>query len=448
MTGRNRTRISDGRAGERGQSAIAFIILILVIFMLFALAFDVGLAAFDHRWAQNQAEAAALAGALQLPSDQDGPARDAAIQTLQRNGALDGRTYNQVDIWVGYSDANGFHPDARNALGKYDSVRVRLRRTAPAFFARLFEFGSISVESIFVSAAATAKAGSAGAADRVMPWGVVPPAPCNDPGQTNCWTEGFRLNNDKLYSLMCDSPGCDGWTAAPGNLGALRVCDYQGGGNPGSGANEYRDCISLDAPSAGVFEVGGMVNVWPRPGNMGNRTNDGLNAYVSKYGEPITGPGAYPCDVLATPDPVTGADPDGREAALNKLGYNPTTGGFDLNSAPQCSHRAVLIPVVNGFPQGTSGSATILALATFYIAGWDRRGGGWGDSEGNLNTPCGNGPIEQPKGKDAQPTPVWRCGLVWGFFIPEYPLGDPRDALQKIADSPNPLAPVMVALID
>ncbi len=426
---------------QRGQVALGFIILALVILMLFALAFDVGIAAFDHRWAQNQAEAAALAGALQLPSTSDAAARDAAIQSLQRNGALDnGRTFNQVDIWVGYSDANGFHPGQTNALGQYDSVRVRLRRTAPAFFARLFAFGSIDVESLFVSAAATAKSGSAGGAERIMPWGVVPPSPCNNPGNagigSDCWRNGFDLNNNKLYSLMCDSPGCDGWTAAPGNLGALRVCDYQqGNNNPGSGANEYRDCISLDAPSTGPFEVGGWVNVWPRPGNMGNRTNEGLNAYVAKFGESTTGTTAYPCDVPATPNPQNGEDPDGRALALTKAQQRG------------CAHRAVLIPVVSGFPSGSSSSTTILGLATFYIAGWDRRGGGWGDSEGNEQTPCGDGPIEQPRGRDAQPIPVWKCGLVWGFFLPES-LIDPKFALQKMTDVPNPLAPIMVALID
>lgn len=442
MTGRNRTRISDRRAGERGQSAIAFIILIVVIFMLFALAFDVGLAAFDHRWAQNQAEAAALAGALQLPSDQDGPARDAAIQTLQRNGALDGRTYNQVDIWVGYSDANGFHPDARNALGKYDSVRVRLRRTAPAFFARLFEFGSIGVESIFVSASATAKAGSAGAAERVMPWGIVPP--CNDPNNSSCTLgNAYDLDPNKLYSLMCSNPGCTDWTNAPGNLGALRVCSNRK--STGGGADHYRDCITLKADPLGITFEEGVTLVADKPGNMGRNTSEALTEFVSTqsggYDSPTTN---FPCDVLSTPD-EQGMDSDKLAEAIDKA------------KSPQCKHRAVLIPIVNTFSAGSSNPSVILGLATYYIAGWDRTGGSWGDAgnflvkdrRGNVvvrETGCVSSPPNPPPGGSVEL--IWSCGLVWGYFIPEYSLLDPQFALQKISDQYNPLAPIMVALVD
>ncbi len=439
MRGTRRSDLRDPRAGERGQSAIAFIILILVIFMLFTLAFDVGLAAFDHRWAQNQAEAAALAGALQLPSDQDGPARDAAIQSLQRNGALDGLTYNQVDIWVGYSDAGGFHPGERNLLGKYDSVRVRLRRTAPAFFARLFEFGSISVDSILVSASATAKAGSAGAADRVMPWGIVPP--CNDPNRCTR-SSAYDLNQNKLYSLMCSNPGCTDWTNAPGNLGALRVCSNRSG--KGGGTDQYRDCITLDADPLGITFEEGQTVVADKPGNMGRNTNDALTQFVTAqsggYDSPASG---FPCDVMATPD-SQGMDGDMLQVAIQKA------------KSDNCKHRAVLIPIVNNFYPGSSNPSTILGLATYYIAGWDRTGGNWGDA-GNFRvkdkdgkviseTGCVSSPPKPPKGGSVEL--IWSCGLVWGYFIPEYPLLDPVFALQKISDQYNPLAPILVALVD
>lgn len=70
--------------GEEGQMAIAMVILLLVVVVLFGLAFDTGKWYLDHRLAQQQAEAAALAGALQLPS---GTVTTAVNQALADNGS-------------------------------------------------------------------------------------------------------------------------------------------------------------------------------------------------------------------------------------------------------------------------------------------------------------------------------------------------------------------------
>ena len=48
--------------------AIAMILSLIGVLTLFALALDAGLWFFDHRTAQNQADAAALAAAQYLPS--------------------------------------------------------------------------------------------------------------------------------------------------------------------------------------------------------------------------------------------------------------------------------------------------------------------------------------------------------------------------------------------
>src|SRR3972149_4700371 len=53
---------------DSGQIAITAVLAFLVIFTVAALALDAGIWYFDHRWAQNQSEAAALAGVLELPS--------------------------------------------------------------------------------------------------------------------------------------------------------------------------------------------------------------------------------------------------------------------------------------------------------------------------------------------------------------------------------------------
>src|SRR5688572_17175881 len=73
-------------ADDRGQIAIGFALLLVVVFMFFALAFDTGLWFFDHRLAQNQVDAAAHDGALQLPNAASAEA--AAVTALQDNGVV------------------------------------------------------------------------------------------------------------------------------------------------------------------------------------------------------------------------------------------------------------------------------------------------------------------------------------------------------------------------
>src|SRR5438034_7274381 len=67
---------------QSGQIAIPSVLLLLTVFVLAALALDSGLWFFDHRHAQNQAEAAAQAAAIELP------APTTALATTQANAWL------------------------------------------------------------------------------------------------------------------------------------------------------------------------------------------------------------------------------------------------------------------------------------------------------------------------------------------------------------------------
>jgi len=147
--------IANLHRDRRGQMAILFVLTLLVVFILFALAFDAGLWYFDHRTAQNQADAAALAAVQDLPADADhlGPATDHAKQWLTRNGAADdladcplpsnGCPY-RVDDRIVYWYCSGD--------GKFDTVRVCVGRDSPGIFAALS-----GIDAVRVSAAATAK---------------------------------------------------------------------------------------------------------------------------------------------------------------------------------------------------------------------------------------------------------------------------------------------------
>jgi uncharacterized membrane protein len=68
---------------ESGQTAIAMLLTFLGVFMLASLGLDAGIWFFDHRTAQNQVDAATLAGVIDLP-DTDS-AFEKAKQWLREN---------------------------------------------------------------------------------------------------------------------------------------------------------------------------------------------------------------------------------------------------------------------------------------------------------------------------------------------------------------------------
>jgi hypothetical protein len=148
-----RRLLSTLHRDERGQTAFLVVLVLLVVFMFFALAFDTGLWYFDHRTAQNQVDAASLAALQELPASvgHTGPATAAANEWLARNGyagssacspPTDGTPY-VMDGGVVYLD------DDRD--GSFDSLRVCVRRRSPGFFSKLF-----GIPFAYVSAAATA----------------------------------------------------------------------------------------------------------------------------------------------------------------------------------------------------------------------------------------------------------------------------------------------------
>ncbi len=70
---------------ERGQMAFLMVLSLPVLFIFMALAVDVGVWFFDHRTAQNQADAAALAAAQFLPAADTTEATAAVNRWLGKN---------------------------------------------------------------------------------------------------------------------------------------------------------------------------------------------------------------------------------------------------------------------------------------------------------------------------------------------------------------------------
>lgn len=388
--------------------AFAAILTLVVVFIFFALALDAGLWFFDHRTAQNQSEAAALAAVQELPDPDNDTANatGAADEWLTKNGSgPDERTCLE------YSD--------RNDDGTFDTVRVCVRRESPGIFAALS-----GIDFVYVSAAATATTGPVAIAN-VMPWGIVPPDPectadagrqCqNDPDGDDVMEDcgefpdcPWGLDPDRLYAFKVSG------TITPGNFGAIGAC--------GGGAVNYRDCITGETVS-GFFEEGETVQIETETGNLGQNTNSALEDRYSE--EAVDADGTYECDVASTPDATSGLDPDGKAIAEDKFVEEPQEG---------CDFRLVVVPVIDHFPQGHSDTILVLGVATFGIAKWDRNSP-WGDAQGTTSDECG-----EASGSG------FECGMVWGYLMQD--ARPPDFLLEQIGDTDNPFAPLLIALIE
>lgn len=406
------TSLARRATSESGQMAWGFVLLIVFVLMMFGLSFDVGLWALDHRTAQNQAEAAALAAIQELPSDDTDDAVAAAQDYLARNG-VDWTTDGCSPDWISFDDVN--------ENGDYDEVRVCLERESGVVFTALS-----NVAGIRVSAAATALIGRANIA-QVMPWSVIPPDP-------TC-QEDEVCDGDNNGDGDFDDPGdCQGdfadcpWGLNPDNLIGFKS---GGGGNTGiidacgNGASGYQDCLAGTA-ATGFFEAGTEVAVGLQGGSLGINTRSGLNA---RYSDDANA--GFICDVNSDPETETGYDPDGRARAF-----------ANFDSAPPeefCRERLVLIPILASMPPQGGGNSEleVLGVATFGIASWNRAGNPNDDPTGNPTSSCSN----------SNPESDFNCGQVWGYLLQD--LRPPEFLLQIIdPNSENPFAPLLIALVE
>lgn len=405
----NPARVRRLHAQDDGQVAWLFLLSTLALFGFFAFAADAGIWYFDHRLAQNQAEAAAQAAAVDLPAASTATAEQAAKDALARNGvnwASEGCSPN----WIEFSDAGG--------TGEYNRVKVCLRRTSSVVFSALS-----NISAVFVSASSTVVAGRVDGSN-VMPFAIIPPDPnctlgqtCRydanadgdytDPGEclATFATCPWGLNKDSLYRFK---------SGGGGNTGVIDAC--------GGGSSSYKDCIT-GAASSGFYSSGQTIVVGLQGGNLGSNTDTALNQRFATE----TADGTYDCDVLATPDPVSGYDPDGHAIAYQRFSTNPP--------AVYCRQRLVLIPILRSMPPSGGGSSSIqvLGVATFGIAAWNHVSNK--DAHGTTTAAC-----------STSVSSGFECGMVWGYLMEG--LRPPDFLLQKITNSNNPFAPILVAVVE
>jgi hypothetical protein len=283
-------------------------------------------------------------------------------------------TNNNVDP----ADLDCCEFEDRTGDGLADLIRVRVERDPGSLNSNLLDIGAVTVK-------AKAAAGKMRAvASCVMPWSLDGDETDPPPGGT------WGLVPGQLFVFFTkDAP-------TPGNFGALSLY--------GNGAADYAEAIKTPCGSGGGCAQGEPVHVGEtiicevKTGVMGNVTPDALE---ERYGTSTA------CDVAT-------AAPGAYDQAVS------------LAETAACQDRAVPVPIIKEFQQGHSVPIDILGLATFYIAGWDRR------------PPLGDVDLDGDGQED--------YGIVWGYFLDNQPVIPAWEIVWDYSD--DPFAPIKIMLVE
>ncbi|HWB57805.1 MAG TPA: pilus assembly protein TadG-related protein [Gaiellaceae bacterium] len=217
-----------GRSSESGQVVVLLVAFVPVLLGAAAMVLDVGSWYRADRAAQAAADAAALAGAQELP------ATDAASALANEYAAKNGGG----DLTISFS----------TRVIENDVITVTVSRPAPGFFSKLFGIDSVEVE-----ARASARAGIPGEAQYVAPIVVSEQHPMLECGE-DCFGE------DHPTQITLSDLHRSGSGDAAGAFGLLNLESQHTNGDPGNGTladwllNGYQDSLPLgtyrSAPSA------------------------------------------------------------------------------------------------------------------------------------------------------------------------------------------------------
>jgi UPF0716 family protein affecting phage T7 exclusion len=198
---------------KRGQAMILTLVFMTVILGMAAAVVDVGAWYRTHRQMQNNADAAALAGAAVLTGG-TGSASATAINFANRNGG--GVTAGDISFPATYSPG--------------DTIDVTARKAVPGVFAKLF-----GLDSVTVRAHARALSMPPGQAKYVAPIGVDIKHPMLQCEPLPCFNQQTTLDLKKT---------------GPGAFRLINIDGSHGGTNSGTLAdwmlNGYSDYMPLD----------------------------------------------------------------------------------------------------------------------------------------------------------------------------------------------------------
>jgi Flp pilus assembly protein TadG len=304
------------REDERGQALILFAGGLVVFMGLVALAVDVGQIVTTRTDLQKAADAAAFAGAQDLPNTAS--ARTVAEQYVANNAG------GEASAHVTFG-STGSQPN---------EITVEAERRVNYTFMRV-----LGMSGADVSASATVRVGTYSGGGGLVPWGLIASNDYNSTLlQNDCFINidaggnaNFKQNQQCVLKYGAG-------TSSGGDFGALAL--------DGTGASIYRDNIGKGSQK--VFKKGDQVEA--QTGNMQGPTQQGIS---DRFSQPVPDgcPGHGRNDVLITNDDGT------------------------VSVRPGCdsSPRIVIIPVVDKIdnPQ----MSTILGFAFMYLTGSTNQGG-------------------------------------------------------------------------
>lgn len=225
-------------AAEQGQTLVLSVLMMMGLLGAAGLVIDLGSLYQARRSVQSAADAAALAGASQLPAGWS-YAQTAAASNYAKNGkAADSVVYQNT-----------------TSLAGSDSVKVTATRQSPTYFIKLFGFGSANITA---TATATVKSYTrVVSTGQVMPWGVM----------KNSFTLGQQ------YSIYTDN-------SSPNNGAlSLEVTNNQNCVST-SGANDYRNTIAGNEIACPV-QIGDLEPV--KTGQNTGPTAQGITTRITNW---------------------------------------------------------------------------------------------------------------------------------------------------------------------
>jgi len=245
--------------GQAGQTLPLFVVFLVVLLGMCALAVDVGFWAQGKRSTQNSADASALAGAAFLGVDWPTAQTNASSEFTKNKASGDTATYTQGTTYI---------PD--------DTIQVTVTRQAQTFFAKIFGKTSVSLVS-------TAKATMVQNGGGALPWAVM-----NNPyvpGNTyEIYTDNSGPNNGAVRLPAWDTATSACTTGNVNGLGGAQlyqaqitggvvttcpiivnqVLDTKTGQNTGpTSAGIDARCSPLQAPSTIATFNGGVTLLQP-----------------------------------------------------------------------------------------------------------------------------------------------------------------------------------------
>ena len=325
---------------EKGQVLIWAAFSMVMVLGFTAMATDTGLYLRNIRDAQNDADAAVLAGAQELAR---------GISAGLSNAEAEASATAKAQEWAGYNGADGQFDCCAfsdfNGDGLTDTVEGTVARSSSAVFARV-----VGVDSFPLERSAAARVVNA-AGGEVMPWAL-----CGDEDEPFLW--GVQVDEEYIIKVGAGQAQGQGQGQGQGdgdqpcgpetgNFQILNIGGPDDDGNCKQGAVGYGYAIE-NGGSCYVYQADGEVLVDTKPGNLGQNTKDAIEQYLADRGE--TGNYEY-CDDYAA-----------------------------HGTEQQCWARHVLVPIVDkDLPPGKK-PVVILDLAPMYLTWWTREPP-WGEAE-------------------------------------------------------------------